>query len=493
MESEFMEEDKHTIELPKLNEEELFKTRDLGLGTVVNNSSEVYVIKSKKNYLWIFALINFIVITICFVLFNKEAVILSNNVSILKVEIVNYIPGKDTVDIAVVPSTNQAYCGLLNSITGEEITFQKLSNEKCYLTVPLEEQVIFFKNDKSVSSKKLSVNNYVVYINLVDKYYMPVNSVENLYNDLVVVGNPDIKWVSSLENIITIENDLIKSNNVVGNVSVKAMVDNTILDETNIVVTDTIVNIPKKFNENKSFLSCEQFTSDEAKLLDEILAYRIEEAGYGTRAGAVAAARFLTLEFPYRISYRWESGRLNNTGRHYVDGEGRWYHKGMYLDKSKYENLEASLFGPAMWGCKMISYEDDPPYFKPGVKYPNGLDCSGFVSWSLLNGGFDVGDRGAGELASDGQLTDLGEFTRVTSSLIKSGKIKVGDLFNFSGHISILVGQDENNYYIAESLNNFGGVVIKTYSKKNVANTFKYVVLMDEVYQGDGNLTDMWY
>ena len=66
VESEFMEEDKHTIELPKLNEEELFKTRDLGLGTVVNNNSEVYVIKSKKNYLWIFALINFIVITICY-------------------------------------------------------------------------------------------------------------------------------------------------------------------------------------------------------------------------------------------------------------------------------------------------------------------------------------------------------------------------------------------------------------------------------------------
>ena len=49
MESEFMEEDKHTIELPKLNEEELFKTRDLGIGTVVNNNSEVYVIKSKKS------------------------------------------------------------------------------------------------------------------------------------------------------------------------------------------------------------------------------------------------------------------------------------------------------------------------------------------------------------------------------------------------------------------------------------------------------------
>ncbi len=487
-----MDEDKHTIELPRLKEDELFQTRDLGLGTIVNDNSEIYVIKSKNNFLWIFALINFVIIAFCFIFFNKKDVVLTNNVSISKIEIVNYIPGKDTVDIAVVPTTKQSYCGLLNKVTGEEITFQKVSNEKCYLTVSLEEQIVYFKNSKGVSSKKLSVNDYVVYINTEDKYYMPVNSEEKLYNELVVVGNPDIKWISSFENVISIENNLIKSN-AVGNVSIKAMVDNNILSETNIVVTDTIVKIPKTFDEDKPFLSCEQFTSEEAKLLDEILAYRIEEAGYGTRAGAVAAARFLALEFPYRISYRWESGRLNNTGKHYVDGEGRWYHKGMYLDKNKYKNIEATLFGPAMWGCKMISYEDDPPYFKPGVKYPNGLDCSGFVSWSLLNGGFDVGDRGAGELASDGQLTDLGEFTRVTSSLIKSGRIKVGDLFNFFGHISILVGQDENNYYIAESLNNFGGVVIKTYSKKNVANTFKYVVLMDVVYQGDGNLTDMWY
>ena len=56
-----------------------------------------------------------------------------------------------------------------------------------------------------------------------------------------------------------------------------------------------------------------------------------------------------------------------------------------------------------------------------------------------------------------------------------------------------MVGEDDDNYYIAESLNTFGGVVIKTYSKKTVMKTFKYVVLMDELYKEDGNLTDLWY
>jgi hypothetical protein len=77
--------------------------------------------------------------------------------------------------------------------------------------------------------------------------------------------------------------------------------------------------------------------------------------------------------------------------------------------------------------------------------------------------------------------------------LINSGRIKVGDLFNFWGHIAILIGEDDNNYYIAESLNTYDGLIVKTYSKKTVMNTFKYVVLMDSVYLSDGTLTNMWY
>ena len=71
--------------------------------------------------------------------------------------------------------------------------------------------------------------------------------------------------------------------------------------------------------------------------------------------------------------------------------------------------------------------------------------------------------------------------------------VGIGDLFNIWGHISILVGEDSKNYYIAESLDLYGGVVINTYSKSNVKDYFPYVVLMDELYKEDGNLTKLWY
>ena len=47
--------------------------------------------------------------------------------------------------------------------------------------------------------------------------------------------------------------------------------------------------------------------------------------------------------------------------------------------------------------------------------------------------------------------------------------------------------------HVAESLNDIGGLVIKTYSKSKITNIFKYVILMDKVYKNDGNITNMWY
>ena len=188
---------------------------------------------------------------------------------------------------------------------------------------------------------------------------------------------------------------------------------------------------------------------------------------------------------------------LNGTGTHYVDGEGRYYHQGLYLSKSKYDQLVpgAKLQGPQMWGCKMKSYEDDRVNgYIPGGKYPNGLDCSGFVSWTLYNGGFDVGDGGAGESPYiDGQMTDTGKYMRLTQGMIDRGEVRVGDLLNIYGHIAIIAGDDGENFYVAESLNNYKGVILKKYSKKKVIQSFPYVVLMDEVYKSDGNLTNMWY
>ena len=72
---------------------------------------------------------------------------------------------------------------------------------------------------------------------------------------------------------------------------------------------------------------------------------------------AVVAARFLTLELPYRIPYFYENGRVSDTGVHFVDGEGRYYKKGLYLAESKKKDIIASWTGPAIWGCPLKNLE----------------------------------------------------------------------------------------------------------------------------------------
>ena len=264
------------------------------------------------------------------------------------------------------------------------------------------------------------------------------------------------------------------------------------VNQLTITVTD-LVTKPTLLGENKPSLTCGIVSSEENDMLDEMLEQRIAKAGYQTRAGAIAAARFLTMQFRYKIAYFYENGRIHESGVNYADGEGRYYHKGLYLSEKKFDSLEAVYSGPSTWGCPLWNWEDEPAYgYYKGTKMPNGLDCSGFVSWVLKNAGFDPGDIGAGETEYPQQMTDLGEFVPLTDDLIYSNKIKVGDLFNIWGHISILVGMDEDHFYIAESLQNYGGVVVRTYTKENVKQWFSYVVLMDSYYKEDGNYTEIW-
>ena len=113
-----------------------------------------------------------------------------------------------------------------------------------------------------------------------------------------------------------------------------------------------------------------------------------------------------------------------------------------------------------------------------------------------MNGGFDIGDIGAGGDGSGQKaLPDLGTKLSISPEVMNSGKVKVGDLIGLEGHAAILAGIDDNNYYIAESLNTTGGVVITTVSKSKLENRrsiYTFVVLMDEVYKVDGELTNMW-
>ena len=320
-----------------------------------------------------------------------------------------------------------------------------------------------------------------------NKYYLASNDtlqLKVLYDKLGYVDN-NIEWISSNENVATVDNGLVKAKKD-GTVNITATIMNQSVSS-NIIVTNLITERPDNgFDFKKENLTCNNYTESENDLLDTILQFKVNRVGYKTRASVVEAARFLTLDFPYRINYFYENGRL--TQKNKIDGEGRYYHKGLYLDESRYDNISKSRKGPKTWGCSLYSVPDHK-------KSRNGLDCSGFVSWALLNGGFNPGDIGAGT-SKYKDLTDIGTKKKLTTSLANSSTIKVGDLLHNTlsgGHIAIIVGIDNEYYYVAQAVwFDEIGVIINKYKKSNLKNRFKEVILMDKYYKNDGDLTNMW-
>ena len=347
----------------------------------------------------------------------------------------------------------------------------------------------FLKNEDNEIFKVDGTNKLGVINNLSineDKVYLPLKGTFDLkvtYDKKGYVED-NIIWKTQNDNIAT-----IKDGKVTAIEKGKTTITAKILDKevsSEIIVTDLITIRPKNgYDYKKKYLSCNKYSKEENDLIDEILKSRIEDAGYKTRAGVVEAARFLTLDFPYRINYFYENGRQTTNN---VDGEGRYYHVGFYLHKSRYKNITGSKKGPKVWGCSL--------YSSPAHRnIDNGLDCSGFVSWALLNGGFNVKDVGAG-WSDRADLTDYGTVKKLTKSIATSNKIKVGDLLHsekVGGHIGIIVGIDKNNYYVAQALwYDEIGVIITKINKAKLQNHFPHVVLMDKYYKKDGNLTNMW-
>lgn len=327
--------------------------------------------------------------------------------------------------------------------------------------------------------------------------------------DILVNNDIDISMSSSNENIASIINNKVITK-APGMVNITASYkDQKISQE--IIVTDLYTI--EDTNQNKPFLKETICSSKQAHLLDDVLERKIEDAGYKTRAGVVAAARFLSLQFPYKLAYMSESGRLDDTtGTAVSDGEGRYYHKGLFLSEDKFDILGNSIFGRATWG--QFFEEDDSDDHSKDEEYlsgllttsdigthlylskrPNGLDCSGFIAWCYYNGGFDFGDMGAGGPSTYG-MSDLGELVYINDELLKSDRIKAGDLVGFAGHIGIVIGVEDDNIWIADTL--ITGLKVTKY-ERNVEsfnqlgeNSFKYFMLMDSEYQDDGNYTQMW-
>lgn len=441
----------------------------------------------KRNIIIILVgLLLIVVLLICYALYYRNNLFLSiDTIKVLKVN-----DDKKSFDISIKGNSNDSFkCVASNKDFDAE---SASDNGVCTLTLEINEDYKIYLKNEHRKTKEVNLTDYVDNILSFnfenDVIYMVLGDGKSLkYDELVIDKDKKLsKVVSSDNNVVSIDNGVMKANNT-GECEVKTG-DKSI----KIVVTD-IISKPYYQDKKKEIIPCNQYSKSEAELLDKLLAFKINESGYQTRAGAVEAARFLTLEFKYRIPYFYENGRVHPSGVHFADGEGRYYKVGLYLDDSKKDDIIVSYRGPAIWGCPLTNLEPAPEYgYIMGAKKPNGLDCSGFISWALKNAGFDPGDIGAGDSEYPYQMTKLGEFVSLTPELIKSGKIRTGDLINYWGHIGMIIGIDDDSIYVAESLPNLGGAVAKRYLKSNIRNTFTHVVLMDKYYEKDGNLTDMW-
>ena len=325
----------------------------------------------------------------------------------------------------------------------------------------------------------------------VDTFYLAIGESEQLNYD-IESSKDDYKltWLSGNEDIVAISDGKIIGVNL-GTSVVTLKSESGKTAEMSVTVTDLIRK--PELDDKKKFLPCHAYTEEEAHIIDEALRTRVLNKGEGTRAALIETIRFMTLSFKYKVSYFYENGRMHESGVRKADGEGRYYHKGLYLSEDKFKDIKASHKGPAIWGCPLTNLQDHNKY-KPGAKMPNGLDCSGFVTWSLYNSGLDVGDIGAGINDRHKDMSDVGEMHSLTYEYANSSDYKVGDVIARWGHTALIAGKDSEYLYIAESL--LKGVRIEKVSYKNPNSSlykyYAYINKMDKEYSKNDDYTDMW-
>ena len=372
----------------------------------------------------------------------------------------------------------------------ETSELKEVIKNNCILSITPQTEYIIIKDEKNIS-EKINVEKYLnsilnIEVNIQDVLLL-VGQKQPITLSYTSIGNPDmeIEYIVENEQVAKVEDgNIIGLSNGKTNIKICDKYGNC--KNIKVIVTNLITE--PKINDNKPFLREKIYTLEQAILLDEVLEYKINKAGNATRAGVVAAARFLSLEFMYKIPYFLENGRLQKHGdSDWIDGEGRYYHKGLYLSEDKYKQIESSTRYPAMWGKYIMEYSNDRVM-------PNGLDCSGFVSWAILNGGFNCGDIGAGPTYGYHVLTDLGKSQRITMNLLKSGNVKAGDLIGYDGHIGIIIGVEEGYIYVADTILYTRGVCATKYSYSELIyeSGFTHIYDMSQYYKQDGNYTNMW-
>lgn len=141
------------------------------------------------------------------------------------------------------------------------------------------------------------------------------------------------------------------------------------------------------------------------KILDSLL-----NNAKGTRARSTVAAIFLATSFPH-LPYFWGGGHDS-----------------------------ISIGVDPTWGTpKTVTAGGDET---TGTEQPNSLDCSGYISWALKNGGYDIDSP-----MVTTELEDLGMQQQLKGADPET--IKTGDFGYMSGHIGMVVNVEGDKVTIA--------------------------------------------
>ncbi len=184
---------------------------------------------------------------------------------------------------------------------------------------------------------------------------------------------------------------------------------------------------------------------------NELIEKNVDNAGFGTRAGVVAAAVTLIGElgdnYGVKVPYYWGGG--------HADG--------------------VVVGALAKWGSTNCRTEAN------GRVYDRcGLDCSGFVPWAIKNGGFNM----AQNLASNFQNISGARRVSLNSS---SAVVQPGDLLESDSHVVLVVAIDEENkqYICAEAAGYDYGVL---FVRRSFGSDGYWGVDMEDYYNNESNV-----
>ncbi len=188
--------------------------------------------------------------------------------------------------------------------------WQKIVNNKCNIKLDDTDKYIYIRDSKNVGERYV-ISNYISTIVKMDVNSKPslklIKDEEKEFSiSLRTVGSPNtlISVGSENEDVAKVEGNKIIA---VGDGSTNIIIADAYGHSAAIQVQVTSLITLPTINNSKPSLKYKQYTQEEAKIIDEYLFYQVAEAGDNTRAGVVAAARFLSLEFKQRVPYFLEN------------------------------------------------------------------------------------------------------------------------------------------------------------------------------------------